>query len=726
MQVDSFQDDANKDQIRMEINNNKHIHDSIINPEQEMLISLTSPETDFLHNLQSSHFSLSSLFSSRYPAQATLMADKPAISSLNVRSSHLNLEIPRSTCYKQSEITKGYYAPSTESKTVQTQTFSTFKTNKPILTKPRIQRESQQNPINFDFKSLKLKNPTISVRTRLLSHEDDSEEENRHLSDIELLRQVYDELRHKISQASQDQNMAQLTINKGISWKECFLGERMRRWSLWFIITFLAAMTIRDITLLVIEYMEYPKQSNMNIMFNESMYMPNITFCMSRQQAWSHFPLNNSGLVDEWDRRVQVELKKLNSRQKFLDEAWDYRLIVEAYEVIATLNSMERETTAQGSARSINFFRTQPRLQAKRSMVKAWLNEIKHRGVTFEELTQKVGLETIKYSIRRFERTTFNESMKIKTKIRTSWISTMQFCFQPWFDADNYLEITDQGNFFTMLLSHNADNVDGVNIPCMSVDFHGRPSSLSRFMEGQGRARDGFNDDKYICSLVKETNFKLCLGIRHEVTVDVRAKYVMLENDDNGTACRKAIKKENEFDCRSKCRMEMIRDMCKCTPPTLSYLVRNEKDYNEFPICDYEKCTIDVRNITYSDHQCSRKCYRSCDQITYEVSHVQHGKMFRRDFTIINLNWGSFEYLTLSQYWVWSMPTFVAALGGSMGAWLGLSILSLIQGSTYLYSFLTATIKNKRSRLKNWSLSGPPTSSTDEVIVPDRKENQKV
>ncbi|EJW76647.1 hypothetical protein WUBG_12441 [Wuchereria bancrofti] len=49
------------------------------------------------------------------------------------------------------------------------------------------------------------------------------------------------------------------------------------------------------------------------------------------------------------------------------------------------------------------------------------------------------------------------------------------------------------------------------------------------------------------------------------------------------------------------------------------------------------------------------------------------------------------------------MPTFIAALGGSMGAWLGLSILSLIQGGTYLYTFLTTTIKKKRSRLKNWN-----------------------
>ncbi|MCP9264489.1 Amiloride-sensitive sodium channel [Dirofilaria immitis] len=479
-------------------------------------------EIQFLQNLQNHpDFRSSPLLSNKCPNLSTLITESPVTCPLKIKIPQL------AYYYQQPTIAKDRRYSSKESKTVQTQTSPTSEIAMVIQLNPYTQQENLHKQFHFDFNLLETQHPPISVHDRFLNkdEEDHKGKQNRHLSDIELLRQIYNELRYKISQAdfvvsSQNQKMTNKTkINKGINWKECFLGERMRRWGLWFVVTFLAIMTIRDIALLVIQYIEYPKQSNMNIVFNESMRMPNITFCMTRQQAWSHFILNNSEM------------------------AWNYRLVVEAYETIATLSSMERETTAQGSIRSINFF--------------TWLNEIKHLGVTFEEFIQKVGLETIKYSVRRFERTTFNESLKIQTRFRTSWISTMQFCFQPWFDVNDFFEIKDQD----------------VNIACMSIDFHGRPSSLSRFMEGHGRARDGFNDN-------------LCLGIRHEVTVDVRARYVMLENDDNGTACH---------------------------------------------------------------------------------------------LTVINLNWGSFEYLILSQHWVWSMSTFVAALGGSMGAWLGLSILSLIQ-----------------------------------------------
>uniref|UniRef100_A0A9J2PU91 Amiloride-sensitive sodium channel n=1 Tax=Ascaris lumbricoides TaxID=6252 RepID=A0A9J2PU91_ASCLU len=476
----------------------------------------------------------------------------------------------------------------------------------------------------------------------------------------------------------------QIRMLKEVNWKECMFGKRMRKWAFWFIVAFLSALTIKDVIDLIIEYAEQPKQSDMNMVFNESMTMPNITFCMSRTQAWSHFKINSSEPPEQWDQIIQDNLLNMTDKESFLNDRWDLRMVMEAYEVVATLNSIERETTAHGSARSINVFRTEPRLASKRKMVKMWLNAIAERNITFAEFTEKVGEETIRRSMQRFQRTTFNEDLVIRTRFRTSWISMMQFCFQPYFDKDNFYDIGDQGNFFTMMLSHNAENLNGKDVECMSVDFHGRPSSLSRFVQGRGRARDGYNDD-------------LCLGMRHEVTVEVRARYVMLENDDNGTACRNVEEGEDtEFDCRLRCRMKMIRSLCNCTAVTLSYLVKSDDEFIDFPLCDYEKCELDVQRGKFSEKECTDGCYRDCTQIRYEIDHEQQGRMARKDLTLVNLNWGSFEYLTLEQKWVWSIPTFIAALGGSIGMWLGLSILSLIQGGTYLYTYLTREVIKKR------------------------------
>lgn len=73
-----------------------------------------------------------------------------------------------------------------------------------------------------------------------------------------------------------------------------------------------------------------------------------------------------------------------------------------------------------------------------------WLNAIAERNITFAEFTEKVGEETIRRSMQRFQRTTFNEDLVIRTRFRTSWISMMQFCFQPYFDKDNFYDIGDQ------------------------------------------------------------------------------------------------------------------------------------------------------------------------------------------------------------------------------------------------------------------------------------------
>lgn len=43
--------------------------------------------------------------------------------------------------------------------------------------------------------------------------------------------------------------------------------------------------------------------------------------------------------------------------------------------------------------------------------------------------------------------------------------------------------------------------------------------------------------------------------------VEIRATYEMLENDDKGTACMDFEEEQetSEFDCQSKCRMNLIR-----------------------------------------------------------------------------------------------------------------------------------------------------------------------
>ncbi|KAI6186809.1 Amiloride-sensitive sodium channel subunit beta [Aphelenchoides besseyi] len=533
--------------------------------------------------------------------------------------------------------------------------------------------------------------------------------------DIEKFENLYRRVRRKLknrerdnSTESSDSDMSQENEEK----KGGFGSRQMRRWAFWFIVAFLAALTIKDVvelvdqertmrlhqeSLQITEYSADPKQSDINVVFNGK-YNDN---------AKHHILYDEKSSVQSFqsDRRRQLgseNLSNLSDRDSFLKSKWDYRMAVEGYEVISSLSSMERETESiHGTVHAITMFRKVPRFEGKRIMIKKWLNVIEERNVTFEEFTQKVGAEIIRPSMQRFQRLSFNEDLTIPTRFRTSWISEKQFCFQPWSPSADYMNIDDQGRFFTMSLSHNGENLNNKSVGCMTVDFHGRPSSLNRFMEGKGRTRDGFDDE-------------LCMGQYHEVVVEVRAKYEMLENDDNGTHCREQKEgQDNEFDCLSRCRMDMLREWCKCTPLTLGYLMRNpEEELKVHPHCNYEKCILDVQSRNYTDIECQKNCHRDCTQIRYAVTHKTQGRLLRPDMTVMELQWGSFEYLSMKQDWVWSVTTFIAALGGSIGLWLGLSILSLIQGGTYLYSYLTDTVIKKKIRKRKASVA--PATKSDE------------
>uniref|UniRef100_A0A915LWV6 Amiloride-sensitive sodium channel n=1 Tax=Meloidogyne javanica TaxID=6303 RepID=A0A915LWV6_MELJA len=89
------------------------------------------------------------------------------------------------------------------------------------------------------------------------------------------------------------------------------------------------------------------------------MTMPNITFCMSKNNAWSHF--NQTGLTSQDLYNATEEgLSKMPDSATFLNNDWDYKM--------------------------------------------KWLNEIAKRNVSFDDFRQKVGWETLRRSQHRFER----------------------------------------------------------------------------------------------------------------------------------------------------------------------------------------------------------------------------------------------------------------------------------------------------------------------------------
>uniref|UniRef100_A0A1I8BCI2 Amiloride-sensitive sodium channel subunit alpha n=1 Tax=Meloidogyne hapla TaxID=6305 RepID=A0A1I8BCI2_MELHA len=234
---------------------------------------------------------------------------------------------------------------------------------------------------------------------------------------------------------------------------------------------------------------------------------------------------------------------------------------------------------------------------------------------------------------------------------------------------------------------------------CMSLDLHGRPTNMAKHMEGKGRSKDG-------------TTEGLCVGRVHETKVEIRGHYIMLENDDEATACRNYDDVDdaevNEFECRSRCRMNMIRNYCKCTPLTLQYLVTDEKELTKFPACDYEKCQLPENVTNTNEKDCGKECLPHCVQIRYLVHDNIMGRSVNPAITDVNLIWGAFEYMNLEQKYVWTLWTFISGIGGSIGVWLGLSALSLIQLITFLTEKTAVKVNEK---IKKDKVSNTPKVS---------------
>lgn len=200
----------------MEVNNNHHTSHTTTNTtnsEDGITINLNPPDIHFSQNRQNQTLTLPLLNNDHSPS-STVRTDKSFISSFDYNNSQL-------TCSYQQQQQQQQHALLKESKTAQTQTIPTSELTIFVQLNPPISKENQWKKITFNFNFLNQKISTISVRRFLMDNNDHNDnhddgndnnddyengknddnndrKQNRHLSDIELLRQVYNELRQKM------------------------------------------------------------------------------------------------------------------------------------------------------------------------------------------------------------------------------------------------------------------------------------------------------------------------------------------------------------------------------------------------------------------------------------------------------------------------------------------------------------------------------------------------
>lgn len=90
---------------------------------------------------------------------------------------------------------------------------------------------------------------------------------------------------------------------------------------------------------------------------------------------------------------------------------------------------------------------------------------------------------------------------------------------------------------------------------------------------------------------------------------------------------------------------------------------------------------------------CQKSCKRDCHQVRYNIANSnakktlaltnKHKSIISRDLITVSFMWGSFEYVGLEQSWKYSAVDFIGALGGAIGIYLGLSVLTLVVGLVY-------------------------------------------
>ncbi|CAD5221381.1 unnamed protein product [Bursaphelenchus okinawaensis] len=478
-----------------------------------------------------------------------------------------------------------------------------------------------------------------------------------------------------------------------VDWRTLFCTNRWSNYIFWFLVILFTLLTLRDLNEAVNDYLENETQTNMMMVFNESMTFPNVTFCMGKEQAMLPIQqLMQEHAKEDWDTEMNKALNKLNSTEDFLRKTWDFRLIREAVEVIGTLYTFERELMLERIPLNLLMLGKSSRTIVKRQMVQQWLSVLDDRNVTFNQFFQKTGYELIKLSLQRMKRFSPFDERDLTMYPLIKWISSSLFCFQPAAQEEFFAPIDHQGKFLNIQIRSPIAYAQH-DIDCITVDFEGRSSDYERFAVGKGRSRDGVFEE-------------MCFGTDSHLNIEIVGIYSQLANDNEGKKCTEYEGgTDTEYGCLLKCRLNFIRHVCGCTATTLQDYVGDESELTEFPLCNsYENCTLEPTQLPVNETEddCKKECYRSCTTVQWNIQKdlrsnaAQLTAMYDNEdkieksgtdpnVTSINFYWKNFEYIQTEQDFEYTWSSFMGNVGGILGCWLGLSVLGIMQGSFFIY-----------------------------------------
>jgi acid-sensing ion channel, other len=143
---------------------------------------------------------------------------------------------------------------------------------------------------------------------------------------------------------------------------------------------------------------------------------------------------------------------------------------------------------------------------------------------------------------------------------------------------------------------------------------------------------------------------------------------------------------------------------CGCVP---FFLIRNES----MDLCDirrmacfhpYEKVMFEQFNYLYaSDGVC--KCLPACNSIEYNIDFFEEKHDFsydkwESDYVMIKFRYRNSEHFPLIRSQVFKTKDFISCIGGLLGLFAGISVLSIIE---FLYFFSLRICTNIFMKLRN-------------------------